>query len=192
MTKKQFAALQRILEREATAYRALPGRPVPGQHPSEDKFAVSDGNICILLDAPLPNLPMGERVDFLVRIVHNERKGETHFPVPENQIDRPHWMRLIKRGGSESHGVELAAPILHPDQLIFEDAGVAKTSTEVTGKFDPQLLIDAVEVTGGRKAGFFLGFGPFNGHFPSLLVMPPDWNEHNCTKPIALVLPLRI
>ena len=190
MTKKQLAALQRILEREAAAYRALSGRPAPGQHPSEDKFAVSDGNICILLNVPLPNLPMGERVDSLVQIVHNERKGETHFPVPENQISRPHWIRLIKRGGSESQGVELFAPALHPDQLIFEDAEAAETSTEVTGKFDPQLLIDAMDAVGDKPL-FFLGFGPFNAHFPSLLVFPPEWTEQRDIEPMALVFPLR-
>ena len=99
MTKKQLAALLRILEREAAAFQTLSGRPVPGQHPSQNKVAISDGNICVLLDAPIPNLPMGERVDSLVRIVHNERKGKTHFPVPENQISRPHWIRLILKPG---------------------------------------------------------------------------------------------
>lgn len=190
MTKKQLAALQRILEREAAAFQTLSGRPVPGQHPSEDKFAVSDGNICILLDVPLPNLPMGERLDSLVRIVHNERKGETHFPVPESQIDRPRWTRWSKRGGGEPHGVELSAPVLHPDQLIFEDAGAAEPSTEVTGKFDPQLLIDATDAVGDKPL-FFLGFGPFNAHFPSLLVFPPEWTEQRDIEPMALVFPLR-
>lgn len=190
MTKKQLAALLRILEREAAAYRALSGRPAPGQHPSEDKFAVSDGNICILLDAPIPILPMGERVDSLVQIVHNERKGETHFPVPESQIDRSSWTRWMRRGSGEPHGVELSAPVLHPDQLIFEDAGAAETSTEVTGKFDPQLLIDATDAVGDKPL-FFLGFGPFNAHFPSLLVFPPEWTEQRDIEPMALVFPLR-
>ena len=95
MTKKQLAALQRILEREVAAYRALSGRPTPGQHPSQDKYAISDGNICILLNEPLPNLPMGEPVDSLVQIVRNERKSQTHFPVPEDEIDRSYWARQI-------------------------------------------------------------------------------------------------
>ena len=54
MTKKQLAALLRILEREAAAFQTLSGRPVPGQHPSQNKVAISDGNICVLLDAPIP------------------------------------------------------------------------------------------------------------------------------------------
>ena len=191
MTKKQLAALQRILDREMAAYRALSSRPTPGQHPSENKFTICDGNICILLNNPLPDLPMGERVDFLIQIVRNERKGETHFPVPEHQIDRPRWTRLIRRDGGQPHGVELSVPVLRPDQLHFDDVGTTETPTEVMGKFDPQLLVDAIDAVGGSPF-FFLGFGPFNGHFPSLLVMPPDWTERDCTKPIALVLPMRI
>lgn len=191
MTKKQLSALQRILERETAAYRALSGRPAPGQHPTEDKFAVSDGNICILLNEPLPDLPMGERVESLARIVQNERKGETHFPIPKSQISRPYWASQIRRGGDQPHRVELTAPVLRPDQLIFDDTGADETSTEVVGKFDPQLLVDATDAVGDEPL-FFLGYGSFNSRFPSLLVMPPDWTEPNCTKPIVLVLPLRI
>lgn len=191
MTKRQLSALQRILEREAAAYQALSGRPAPGQHPSENKFAVSDGNICILSDELFSDLKMGERVDSLAQIVRNERKGETHFPVPEHQIDRSYWARQIGRGGDQLHGVELSAPVLHPDRLHFDNVGVAEVPTEIMGKFDPQLLVDAADAIGGSPL-YFLGYGPFNGHFPSLLIMPPGWTESNCTKPIALVLPMRI
>lgn len=191
MTQKQLAALRRILDREAAAYRMLSGRPIPGQHPSEDKYAISDGNICVLLSEPLPNFPMGDRVDSLAQIVRNERKGETHYPVPEDQIDRPHWARLIRQDGGQPHGVELSTSVLRPDQLHFDDAGTVDTPTEVMGKFDPQLLVDATD-TVGYKPLYFLGFGLFIGHFPSLLIMPPKWTERNCTEPIALVLPMRI
>lgn len=191
MTKKQLAALQRILDRETVAYRMLSGRPAPGQHPSEDKFAVSDGDICILLDTPLPNFPMGERVDSLNQIVQNERRSEAHSPVPEGEIDHPRWTRQARHCNDQLQGIVLSAPIIRPDQLNFEEAGIAETTTEVTGKFDPQLLVDAAEAVGGSPL-YFLGYGPFNGHFPSLFVMPPDWTESNCAKPIALVLPLRV
>lgn len=155
MTQKQLAALRRILDREAAAYRMLSGRPIPGQHPSEDKFAVSDGNICILSDTPFPDLKMGERVDSLTQIVQNERKSETHFPVPKDQIDRPRWARLIRRDGGQPHGVELSASVLRPDQLHFDDAGTAEASTEVVGKFDPQLLVDAIDAVGGSLLFFW-------------------------------------
>lgn len=190
MTKRQLAALQRILDRELAAYRRISGRPAPGQHPSQDKFAVSDGNICILLNEPLPDLPMGDKIDSLAQIVQNERKGETHFPVPKEQIDRPRWTRWIRRGGGQPHGVELSAPVLRPEQLHFSDADTTGTPTEIVGKFDPQLLVDALNAVGGKPL-LFLGYGSFNSRFPSLLIMPPDWTEYDCDKPIALILSLR-
>ena len=192
MTKKQLAALQRILEREVAAYRALSGRPTPGQHPSQDKYAICDGDICILLDTPISDLPMGNRVDSLAKIVWDERKSEAHYPVPEEQIDRSYWMRQIRRCGDRPHGILISAPITRPDQLFLDDAESAETPTEVVGKFAAQLLIDAVDAIGDRQTLVFLGFGPSNSHFPSLLAMPPKWTEHNCTKPIALVFPLRV
>ena len=190
MTKKQLAALQRILDREEAAYQVLSGRPSPGQHPSQGKFAISDGDICVLSNTPFPDLKLGGRVDSLAQIVQNERRGETHVPVPENQIDYSRWARQIGRSGDRMHGVEISAPILHPDQLQIYQAEAAASSKEITGKFNPQLLIDAVDIV-GESSLLFLGYGPFNGHFPSLLVMPPDWTEFNSAKPIALVFPLR-
>lgn len=190
MTKKQLAALQRILDREAAAYQMLSGRPTPGQHPSQGKYAVSDGDICILSDTPFPDLKMGGRVDSLARIVQGERKSEAHFPVPETQIDISCWTRQIKRCNGRPHGVEISAPIIHPDQLQIYQAEAVASSKEITGKFDPQLLVDAVDAL-GESSLFFLGFGPFNAHFPSLLVFPPEWTEEREAEPIALVFPLR-
>ena len=190
MTKKQLAALQRILDREEAAYRMLSGRPAPGQHPSQNKYAISDGDICILMDAPLPDFPLGGRVDSLAKIVWNERKSETRYPVPEDQINRSRWERKIKRCGDQLHGVELSVPILHPEQLAIYRAEAAASSKEVTGKFDPQLLVDAVDVV-GESPILFLGYEPFNSHFPSLLVFPPEWTEERGAEPIALVFPLR-
>lgn len=190
MTERQVAALQRILEREAVAYRTLADRPAPGQHPSQDKWAVSDGDICILLHEPLPNLPMSVRADSLARFVQNERKRELHFPVPANQIDRSYWARLIGQGGNRPQGVELSAPILRPDQLVFDDSGVAEPKMEVSGKFDAQLLIDAIDVVGCSPL-VFIGAGLLDGHYPPLLMMPPLWTEQNCAEPLALILPYK-
>ena len=186
MTRKQLSALQRILDREAAMHQVLSGRPSPGQHPSQGKYAVSDGDICILSNEPFPDVKLGGRADSLAQIVQNERKSEAHFPVPEDQVDRSRWARWARR---PDRGVELTAPILHPDQFVIYEAE-AKSSTEVSGKFDPQLLVDAVDAVGGNPL-LFLGYGPFNSHFPSLLMFPPEWTEERGADPIALVLPLR-
>ena len=67
MTKKQLAALRRILDREKAAYQVRSGRPAPGQHPSEDKYAIADGTICVLMDGPEAALPVGEQADTFAR-----------------------------------------------------------------------------------------------------------------------------
>ena len=70
MTKKQLAALRRILDREKAAYQVRSGRPAPGQHPSEDKYAIADGTICVLMDGPEAALPVGEQADTFARSDH--------------------------------------------------------------------------------------------------------------------------
>lgn len=200
MTKKQLAALRRILDREKAAYQVRSGRPAPGQHPSEDKYAITDGTICVLMDGPEAALPVGEQADTFARSVRNERKSEAHFPVPADQINVNKWRTQTKRQSSQSQGAELTAPILRPEQLCVDDLDAPTkqlrvdnldTSTVVVGHFDPQLLVDAAEAVGGNPL-FFLGYGRFNSRFPSLLVMPPEWTELNCTGPIALILPLPV
>lgn len=188
MTRKQITALQRILAREAAEYQVRSGHPVPGQHPSGDKYTVTDGITCVLLDTPAPTLPMGEQADTFFEIVQKERKNEAHFPVPSDQISASRWRGQTKQ---QRQGVELSAPILYPEQLRVDDLGTAAAPTVIKGQFDPQLLVDAAEAVGSEPL-LFLGYGPFNKHFPSLLVMPPTWTEFNCTKPIALVLSMRV
>lgn len=192
MTKKQLAALQRILAREAAAYQGRSDRPAPGQHPSRDKYAVTDGTICVLMDSPAPDLPMGEQADSFIEIVQNERKSEAHFPVPADQISVPKWKTQIKQQKQE---IEISAPIIRPEQLTVSDLDATDAPTVVVGHFALQLLVDAAEAVGGDPL-FFLGYGRFNSRFPSLLVMPPMWIDRSGAEsmaqdPIALVLPLR-
>lgn len=192
MTKKQLAAIQRILAREAAEFQVRPDRPFPGQHPSENKYAVTDGIICVLMDSPVSALPLGEQADTFARIVRNERKSEAHFPVPVNQIDISRWKAQAKKQRSQTQRIELSAPILLPEQLRVDDLDAP---TVVEGHFDPQLLVDAAEAVGGDPL-FFLGYGRFKRHFPSLLVMPPMWLDKSVAEsmtqdPIALVLSLR-
>lgn len=91
MTRKQIHALHRILDREVATYQARIGRPVPGQHQSEGKVAVTDGRICVLLDALIPDLPMGERANSFASIIRHERESDSYFPVPTNQVLVSDW-----------------------------------------------------------------------------------------------------
>lgn len=191
MTKKQIAALQRILEREAAEHRMRPDRPSPGQHPCGGKYAVTDGMICVLMDAPEPTLPLGEQADTFAEIVHKERKSEAHYPVPADQINVSKWRTQAKRRNEQSQRVKLSTSILPPEKLRIDDLEATGAPTVIEGQFNPQLLVDAVEAVGGDSL-LFLGYGRFNKRFPSLLVMPPEWTEINCSDPIALVLSLRV
>lgn len=186
MTKKQLAALQRILDRERVAYQVRSDRPAPGQHPSENKYAITDGYVCVLMNSPCPGLPIGERADYLAKIVRNERKCGKHLPILCDQIDMRYWTEKAKYYSDSAYGITLFASAIHPDQLAL-DMGAAEG---VSGRFHPQQLMDAAIAVGGNPL-CFLGFGPLNGHFPSLLMFHPEWTERNCSEPIALVTSLR-
>lgn len=185
MTRKQINALCRILEREAVTYQARIGRPAPGQHQSEDKVAVTDGNICVLLDVTIPDLPMGDRADSFASIIRNERNSDRYFPVSADQIRVSDWRALAKKQAEDGSGIELN---IQPDS---DPSGPGQSILNlITGRFNPQLLVDAVDAVGG-KPQFFLGMGRFNFRFPSLLVFPPDWRDNDVSGPVVFVLSLR-
>lgn len=186
MTRKQINALRRILDREAATYLARIGRPAPGQHQSEDKVAVTDGNICVLLDVTIPDLPMGERADSFASIIRNERSSDSYFPVSADQIRVSDWRALAKKQAGDGSGIELT---VQPDG---DPSGPGQSILNlIMGRFNPQLLIDAVDAVGG-KPQFFLGMGRFSSRFPSLLVFPTAWQDNGSSGPVVLVLSLRI
>ena len=186
MTKQQINALHRILEREAVTYQARIGRPTPGQHQSEDKVAVTDGNICVLLDATIPDLPMGERADSFAAIIRNERNSDSYFPVSADQIRVSDWRALVKKQTGDGSSIELT---VQPDS---DPSGPRQSILNlIMGRFNPQLLVDAVDAVGG-KPQFFLGMGRFSSRFPSLLVFPTSWRDNGSSGPVVLVLSLRI
>lgn len=122
MTKKQLAALKRILDREAAEYQVKSGRPAPGQHPSENKYAITDGHVCVLTNSPCPGLPVGERADFLAKIVQNERKHGSHFPVGCDRIDIQYWQEKATYYNDQAYRIDIVArPTDHPDQLTLCD-----------------------------------------------------------------------
>lgn len=186
MTRKQINALHRILEREAVTYQARIGCPTPGQHQSEDKAAVTDGNICVLLDATIPDLPMGDRADSFASIIRNERSSDSYFPVSADQVRVSDWRALAKKQGGDGPGIELT---VQPDS---DPSGPGQSILNlIMGCFNPQLLVDAVDAVGG-KPQFFLGMGLFSSRFPSLLVFPAGWRDNGSSGPVVLILSLRI
>lgn len=174
-----------ILEREAVTYKARIGRPAPGQYQSGEKVAVTDGDICVLLDATIPDLPMGERADSFVSIIRNERNSDSYFPVSADQIRGVDWRALAKKQAGDGSDIE---PNVQPDS---DPSGPGQSILNlITGHFNPQLLVDAVDAIGG-KPQFFLEMGRFSFRFPSLLVFPPDWRDNDVSGPVVFVLSLR-
>ena len=183
MTQKQIVALRRILDWEVETYQVRMGRPAPGQHQSEDKVAVTDGNICVLLDNLSPELPIGERADTFVAIVRNERTSDGYFPIPANQIRISEWRALARKRTGDAPGVELTVRQDNKFELPYLSL--------ISGRFNPQLLVDAVDVVGG-KPQLFMGIGRFNARFPGLLAFPSPWTESGDYGPVVLLFSLRI
>lgn len=183
MTQKQLAALRRILNREAETYQARIGRPVPGQHQSEHKVAITDGRICVLMDVLFPELPIGGRADSFASIVRKERASDSYYPVSADQSRITSWRALARKQVDDVSGVEITVQPENKFELPYVHP--------IIGRFNPQLLVDAVDAI-GRKPQIFLGMGPFSERFPSLLVFPSGWMDNGELGPVAFVLALRI
>lgn len=61
MTKKQLAALNRIVGREQTRYDETQSEALAGVHPSEKHFAITDGTMVVLFAEQPEGIPVGER-----------------------------------------------------------------------------------------------------------------------------------
>lgn len=61
MTKKQLAALNRIVEREQTRYDETQSEALAGVHSSEKHFAVTDGTMVVLFAEQPEGIPVGDR-----------------------------------------------------------------------------------------------------------------------------------
>lgn len=106
IAQKQLTALRRILNRESETYQARIGRPAPGQHQSEDEVVVTDGRICVLMDALSPELPVRERADSFASIVRKERLSDGYYPVSADQIRITSWRALARKQADDVSGVE--------------------------------------------------------------------------------------
>lgn len=169
MNETQISALRRIIKREIAGYRPRSRWPAPGQHHSADKFVVTDGHIFVFLDSPIINLPFGKRADKFIQIIQDEQMCRTHIPVPAGQIDFLTWTNQT-RNDDDYTSVELS--VRNQNGQI------------VSGRFDPQLLVDAVEVVGSSSL-LLLALGP---QIPNLLVVPSGWTEQHESCPIVVVL----
>lgn len=182
MTKKQIAALDRIISREQFRKRDSHDSYNYGIHPSNDVFAVTDGCVCVILQENIEDFRMADRCNFFEDIVQEDLETGTHS-LSDTKIDAAAWKKAAR---SYNRKVDKG--------LAVEVHAVDNSGNEVWGEFDPQLILDAVEVV-GAGAMLYLGYGCPKGQkrrHPTLLVLPKDWMDGSSTNPYAYVLPLKV
>lgn len=196
MTKKQIAALQRMIDREASRIewkkqnrkRGDPAvEETAGVHPSHEKYIVTDGYVAVIFSEKPAELPEAERMDSLYDMmrndIHNQDCFNDHFlALTVTAAHISEWKqqaKLWKAGKTHKTG---AVPV----KLIAQkpDGGT------VEGFYDPRYLVDAVEAI-GPSAMLYIGRYSRNSPFCSLLVYPKNWIEDSDSK-VGYVLPLRI
>lgn len=195
MTKKQNAALQRIIDREA--YRIDLEKKnqkmdtgierKAGVHPSWERYIVTDGMVAVIFCEKPDSVPEAERMDGLWDIMRKEVECSDRFTdhflaltVTASHISE--WKKLSKDWKAGKTNKTGAVPVKLTAQN--SDGGT------VEGFYDPRYLVDAVEAI-GPGAMLYIGRYSKQSCFCSLLVFPKNWMKA-ADHAIGYVLPLRI
>lgn len=200
MTKKQLAALQRIIKREQAKYcddaweankfrddhKLVPAKQA-GAHPSCDHYVVTDGKVAVIFCKKPDGMPVVERMDGLYDAMSADiecsDKSHDHFLALTVTADHiKEWKKLSKdwkAGKTQKTG---AVPV----KLTAEttDGGT------VGGFYDPRYVLDAVEAVGPGAMLYIGRYSKFS-FYCSLLVFPKNWAEME-EHTTGYVLPLRI
>ncbi len=195
MTKKQQAALKRIIDREASRIEwEKQNKKVDigierkaGVHPSGERHIVTDGMVAVIFQEKPDGVPEAERMDelwnFMRREVECSDKYTDHFLALTVTADHiSEWKKLSKDWKSGKTYKTGAVPV----KLIAQnnDGGM------VDRHYDPRHLVDTVEAI-GPGAMIYIGKYSRQSCFCSLLVYPKNWME-DANHSIGYVLPLRI
>ncbi len=181
MTKKQIKALQNIIARENARH---PVEITGGIHPSMENFCITDGRMIIMFHQKPEGFPDGSRLDDFDKIMkRNLEYGNHIFALTATADLVSEWKKLIKpwnRGMTPKNG---AVPV---EITAKHDNG----SVEF-GRYDPRLLVDAVETVGPNALVYIGKDKRFSTHFPTLLIFPKNWVDTGNSDIAALVLPRR-
>lgn len=192
MTKKQIAALQRVIDREVSriAWKKqnrkegdLVVEETAGAHPSHEKYVVTDGYVAVIFPEKPTELPEAERNDGLYDMMWGDIVNYDHFlalTVTATHISE--WKQQAKPWKAGKTHKTGAVPVKFSVQA--PDGGT------IEGYYNPCYLLDAVEAI-GPGAMIYIGKYSRNSPFCSLLVYPKNWME-NADSKIGYVLPLRI
>ena len=197
MTKKQIAALWRIIKREQSMYdtaalnankfRSNHKTIAPkqaGVHPSLEKYIVTDRCVAVIFSKKPPELPGAERNNGLYEQIQCDISAHRHIlALTVTAAHISEWKRLSKpwRAGNP---YRISAP---PAQV----AAQSPDDRTVVGLYNPCYLIDAVEAI-GPGAMIYIGRSVYDSGvcLNTLLIYPQNWME-NPDHEIAYVLPRR-
>ena len=174
MTKKQIAALKRIVDRENFRNNKdkLPGDDgyIPGGvHPSDAGYVVTDGYIAVLFPEKPDGISEAGRLEHIGKIVTDERENGNHVLI-EEKFPLDDWKKFARQ----------------EEKLGNQPRVTIGGNTD----FNPRLVIDAMEAI-GTDAMAYLGCTSKRTSYNTLLIYPKDWMEDPDNCPVAFVLPLR-
>lgn len=180
MTKKQLAALNRIIKREDQKYG------VSGTHPSGKRFAVTDSAMACLFIEPPEGIQESERIDGLEKTVQDFVDNTDGFIV-ESPPSEDDCRRVIQAWRKTPKASRPALPRI--DVSTVDDFG-----NTISGTYDARKLLDALEVLGKNRI-IYLGVRELSSlrytiSFTGLTAYrtengDPDWNQP------VFILPIR-
>lgn len=175
MTKKQQAALQRIINRETSRNNENGVKDhgnfvFGGVHPVEDGYVITDGYVAVYYHQKPEGFADASQADSLGRVIMNERNNGNHTLI-EEKFPLDDWKKLARQ--AERNGTTARVTI-----------GPAQDTD-----FNPRLVVDAMEAI-GTGALAYLGRIP-NARNSTLLIYPKNWMDNPDSCSFALVLPLR-
>ena len=177
MTKKQIAALKRIVDREIFRNNKDKRFIPAGAHPCDDGYVVTDGYVAILFPDKPEGLSVAERITHIGKMIKDECRNGNHVLI-DSKFPLDEWKRFARQ--EEKQGVQPRVTI--GDDIIVDGFGL-------TTDFNPRLVIDAMEAIG---AGAMAYIGGVKGRsHNTLLIYPKDWMDDPDNCPVAFVLPLR-
>lgn len=193
MTKKQAAALLRMIDREASRIEwkkqnRKEGDPaveeIAGAHPSHEKYIVTDGYVAVVFPEMPTELPEAEWNDSLYDLIRNDICCNDHFlALTVTAAHISEWKRQAKPWKAGKNHKTGAVPVEITAQ--HEDGSI------ISGFFNPVFLVDAVESV-GTGAMIYIGRNTrWSVRYPTLLIYPKDWMGTD-PEAIGFVLPLRI
>lgn len=180
MTKKQLAALDRILERERNSRQ---GKPC-GVHPAHDRYIITDGSAAVILFEKPDGVPEADNLDSVFSVIQNDWEECDYTLALTVTAERiKDWKRLARpwrAGKTQKDGVV-------PVRITAWMEGRAQAA----GSYNPALLVDAVEAV-GPGCMVYIGYSrKRSSQRPNLIVYPKDWMERT-PEIMGYVLPLRI